>query len=238
VCVSVTASSTDANEVPEMPDPELRKIAESRICFWRLVNKHVRDSDAFYPPVKHFRHGMQSLYSKTKGGVDGSAQAKAILRSPTSSFKREQKIVSQLMKTLCVNAFIAWRMLQMKSRLQTKELFQDLERFRSCINSVQSLADFELDASKELLIVADNKEKEYRNDEGYTAGTLSQDNPVTDEEASRLIAAARSRKRYRIPFFNTEDGIKLRLVVSGHDTKHIESERHCALCGNSSTTGG
>jgi hypothetical protein len=126
----------------------------------------------------------------------------------------------------------------MKSRLQTKESFQDLERFRSCLNSVQSLADFVLDASKELLIVADKKEKDYRNDEGYTAGTLSQDNPVTDEEASRLIAAARSRKRYRIPFFNTEDGIKLRLVVAGHETKHIESERHCALCGNNSTTGG
>jgi hypothetical protein len=234
----VSWAYTDANEVPEMPDPELRKIAESRICFWRLVNEHVRDSDAFYPPVKIFRHGMQSLYSKTKGGVDGSAQARAILRSPTSSFKWEQKIVSQTMKTLCVNAFIAWRMLQMKSRLQTKESFQDLERFRSCLNSVQSLADFVLDASKELLIVADKKEKEYRNDEGYTAGTLSQDNPVTDEEASRLIAAARSRKRYRIPFFNTEDGIKLRLVVAGHETKHIESERHCALCGNNSTTGG
>jgi hypothetical protein len=94
------------------------------------------------------------------------------------------------------------------------------------------------DAPKEILIVADKKEKEFRNDGGYTARTLSQDNPVTDEEASRLIAAAKSRKRYRIPFFNTEDGIKLRLVVAGHETKHIDFERHCALCGNNSTAKG
>jgi hypothetical protein len=142
----VSWAYTEANEVPEIPDPELWKISESRICFWRRVNEHVRVLGAFYPPVKLFRHVMQSIYSKKKGGVNGDAQHRAILRSPTSSFKWEQNIVSQTMKKLCVNAFIAWRTLQMKSRLQTKESFQDLECFRSCLNSVQSLAYFVLDA--------------------------------------------------------------------------------------------
>jgi hypothetical protein len=207
-----------------MPDPELRKIAESRICFWRLVNEHVRDSGAFYSPVKLFRHGMQSLYSKTKGGVDGSAQDNFEIAHIVSQMGAKD-CKSDHENTLC-RRFHCLENATDEITLANQGIFQDLERFRSCLNSVQSLADFVLDASKELLIVADKKEKEYITDEGYTVGILSQDNPVTDEEVSRLIAAARSRKRYRIPFFNTEDGIKLRLVVAGHETKHIEFERH------------
>jgi hypothetical protein len=226
---------SEGEEVPQTADMELRKIALSRIPFWRLVDKHVHERDAFYPPVRLFRHGIQSIYSRTKGGVDGSAQARAILRSPTSSFKWEQKIVSQTLKTLSVNAFISWRMLQTKRKLETKESFQDLDHFRACLNSVQSLADFVLDASKELLIVADRKEKECREIDQETTRGISR---VPLQEVSRLCDAARSRKRYRIPFFNTEDGVKLRLTIYGHETKHMGSKQHCALCGNNSATAG
>ena len=54
----------EGDEVPGMPDPEMRKIAESRICFRRIVNEHVRKHDAFYPPFKLFRYGVQTIYSK------------------------------------------------------------------------------------------------------------------------------------------------------------------------------
>ena len=57
---------TEADEVSEKPDPEMRKIAESRICFWRLVNEHFRKHDTLYLPVKIFTHGVQTLYSKKK----------------------------------------------------------------------------------------------------------------------------------------------------------------------------
>ena len=70
-----------------------------------------------------------------------------------------------------------------------------------------------LDASKELLIVADSKEKEDRNVDGNIAETLLHDNVLTDEEVLRLVAAARSRKRYHIPFFNTDYGIQMRLEL-------------------------
>jgi hypothetical protein len=221
-----------------MPDTELRKICQSRIAFWRLVDKHVSQTDAFYPPVKLFRHGFQSLYSRTKGGVDGSAQAKAILRSSTCSFKWEQKTVSQTLKTLAVNAFIAWRFLQVKTHLETKESFRDLDHFRACLNSVQSLADFVLDTSKEMLIVADKREKESRAEQQNSGESQPPHSGLSLEEQSRLRAAATFRKRYRIPFFNSEDGVKLRLLVTGHDTRHVDSERHCALCGNNSATNG
>jgi hypothetical protein len=48
---------------------------------------------------------------------------------------------------------------------------------------------------------------------------------------------ARSHKRYRLSFFNSADGIKLRLSVGGHDTNHSDTERHCALCGNFGQSG-
>jgi hypothetical protein len=81
---------------------------------------HIHERDAFYPPMRLFIYRIQSIFSRINGVVDGSAQARAILKSPTSSFKWKQKIVSQTLKTLSVNAFISWRMLQMKGKLETK----------------------------------------------------------------------------------------------------------------------
>jgi hypothetical protein len=73
--------------MPVIEDAELRKLIDRRLPFWSLVNTYVLENDAFYPPLKLFRHGVQTLYSKTKGSLDGSAQARAILRSSTSSLK-------------------------------------------------------------------------------------------------------------------------------------------------------
>jgi hypothetical protein len=89
---------------------------------------------------------------------------------------------------------------------------------------------------KELLIVADRKEKECRYIEREIARGLSDGSRVPHHEVSRLFDAARSRKRYRIRFFNTEDGMKLRLTGFGQETKHMGSKQHCALCGNNSTS--
>jgi hypothetical protein len=120
----------ETEEVPQIRDLELRKITQSRIPFWRLGDRHVHERDTFYPPVRLLRHGMRSIYSRSKGGVDGSTQARVYLGLPTSSFKFEQKIVSHTSKTFSVNALISWRMLQMKGKLGTKESFQDLDHFR------------------------------------------------------------------------------------------------------------
>jgi hypothetical protein len=77
----------DHMSMPVLEDACLSKLIYSHLPFWKLVNSFVLENCAFYPPVKLFRHGVQTLYSKTKGGVDGSAQARAILRSSTSSLK-------------------------------------------------------------------------------------------------------------------------------------------------------
>jgi hypothetical protein len=81
--------------IPDIQNADLRKAIGNRLTFWRLLNCYVLENGPFYPPVKLFQYGVQSLYSKTKGGVDGSAQARAILRCSTSAMKWEQKIVTQ-----------------------------------------------------------------------------------------------------------------------------------------------
>jgi hypothetical protein len=49
------------------------------------------------------------------------------------------------------------------------------------------------------------------------------------EEVERTRTCARSRKSYRLPCFNTEDGIKLRLNTKGHDTKKKHRTRDIVL---------
>ena len=212
-------------QVPPFADPASAVTLRGRLSFWKIVYNHVKENDAF-PPLKLFKHGTQSLYSKTKGGVDGSAQARAILRSSTSSLKWEQKIVSQTLKTLAINAFIAWRMAEKESLLQSKEAFGSLEKFRASLNKVQSLADFIHDVSRELLAHAEILKR--------TDGLSEEDETmeVTADEIVHLRALAVSRKKKRIPFFNGSEGARLRLQVRGHEQKQQAQAKYCSLCGN------
>ena len=51
-------------------------VVESNLQLWRVVNEHVIRTGEPLRPVKFFQHGVQVLYSKLKGGVDGMAQQK------------------------------------------------------------------------------------------------------------------------------------------------------------------
>ena len=126
---------TDPLMFPTFVSRENRRIIKADIPFFKLVDNYVRDNDAL-PPIKLFKHGSQSFYSKTKCGVDGGAQARAMLRCPTSSLPWEQKIVSQSFKTVAHNAFVAYRMLERKDDTASSESFGSLEDYRSRLNKV------------------------------------------------------------------------------------------------------
>jgi hypothetical protein len=79
--------------------------------------------------------------------------------------KWEQKIVTQTLKTLAVNGFIAWRIRQKKGMFENKESFIGFEHFRKCLNSVQAFAEFVLDAAKELNIRAEILEKQVQRED-------------------------------------------------------------------------
>jgi hypothetical protein len=124
------------------------------------------------------------------------------------------------------------------SLLESRELFQNVEYFRGCLNAVQSLADFVLYASRELVERADILEKETRRDGDANNRGCLLSSEISNDEAARLRTEAKLRKRYRMPFFKSADGVKLRLSLPGHDTRHADTERYCALCGNSGNTVG
>lgn len=95
-----------------------KAIRYSQHKFSNCINSHVMTSGPF-PPVKVLKHDIQIFYSKTKGGVDGSTQARTFLRSSTIYLKWEQKLVKQSLKTIAVKSFIIWRIDTKKDLLQS-----------------------------------------------------------------------------------------------------------------------
>lgn len=75
--------------IPLFAHKESRKIVEDNMSFWRVVNEHVKFHGPF-TRIKLFKNGSQTLYSKTKGDVDGATQYRAILRSQTGVRKWEK----------------------------------------------------------------------------------------------------------------------------------------------------
>ena len=158
--------------------------------------------------------------------MDRSTQARVILRSSTSSFQWEQKIVSQMLKTIAINAFIAWRMNTREALLRTSETFRSLGHYRSTLNNLQSLRHFIFEVSKELLSYANTLRD--NGDEDLEPKTV-----LSDGESTRLQTLAMRRKEKRLFFFNSDDGVKFRLAVKDHEQRQLRGVTvHCALCGN------
>ena len=72
--------------LPSFADSAAKKQIKVRLKFWNLINNYIKGNHPFQP-LKLLKHGAQSFYSKIKGGVDGSAQARDVLCSSTFSFK-------------------------------------------------------------------------------------------------------------------------------------------------------
>lgn len=208
--------------IPQFVAPEQQAQLKARHKFWYVIEQHVSLQGAF-PPLKLFKHASQSIYSKTKCGVDGATQQRAVLRSSTSSFKWEQKVVSQVLKTVAINGFFLWRIFQRRDLLESARSFKSLEKYRYQLNKVQGTADFMFDVSQELLSYAATLQIEKQDD--FTLEEVSD-----PSEIRRLCDLAKHRKRNRLTFFNNEDGTKLRLGVNGHDLKQAKVS-WCALCG-------
>jgi hypothetical protein len=198
---------------------------KSRLTFWTLFNTFVREQNAL-PPIKIFKHSPQSIHSKTKGGVDGSAQAWAILRAFTSALKWEQTIVTQTFQALPVNEFLGWRMARKKGCLSSAETFGSIDNYRHELNRVQSFADLVDDVSQELLEHSELLDKQSDADVGVRQSELE----LSGSEKTRLVELAGMKKRNRIVWFNSADGVSLRLRVRGHEQRLQKVDQYCGLC--------
>lgn len=212
-------------ETPPFVTVEKRDVVDTKLQFWQVVNDKVNSCGPFHP-VKLFKHGTQTLYSKTKGGMDGATQQRAVLRSPTSHLKWEPKIVSQLIKTVCVNAFISWRLHERRDLLESADKYKSLDGFRHMVNKVQSTADFMFDAAMDLLIHANSLLSIPCTEDP----NIETDVALNSSEQQALVQQAAKRKHNRLQFFNSPDGTTLRINVTGHAPRQ-GAYRYCALCG-------
>lgn len=145
--------------VPEIDSRSQRRTVLSNLPIWKTVPNYVRSNGAM-PSVRIFRHGLQFMYSKTKCGVDGAAQFRAGLRSSTSRFDWESKIVSQTLKTLILNSFIPWRVLRMDDVGGGDwSEFHSLDEYRRNVNVVEPFSDFIYKTSKSLLTIETTLER-------------------------------------------------------------------------------
>lgn len=208
-------------------DNEKRTIMSQR-SLWIPVNGHVLSKGPL-PPVKVFRHGLQVLYSKTKGGVDGVTQYRSIMRSSTTTMGWEQKLVTQTLKTLLINSFIAWRLVETCGTDNGYE-FKSLHAFRSKLNSLESFADYVWAVSRELLGYGDLLQTQSGARSNFTNVTGADGGPKTPE-TKRLCLEAMRHKRKREVFFNSTEGKRLRLELHSHAPRLQATPKWCALCG-------
>ncbi len=62
-------------------------------------------------------------------------------------------------------------------------------------------------------------------------GLNQETDAVGFEERQRLTCLAISRKRQRIVFLNSDDGVRLRLLVRGHEQRQQKRDQYCVSCG-------
>lgn len=103
-------------QVPSSAAPDDKVAAISRLRFWSMLNRHVAVAGPIRP-VRLFRHGLQVVYRRRKGGADAAAQFRAELISSGVTVTWEQKLMLSVFKTLLVNSFVAWRLVECENLL-------------------------------------------------------------------------------------------------------------------------
>ena len=166
---------------------EVDKAIYSQIWFWRLI-KTEATRHGLLVPGGTFKHASQTVYYKIKRGVDGNAKQRAILRCSTVTLKWEQKVVTQIFKSLAVNAWLAWRQLQKEDLLKSKESFKGLDQFRHSLNNIESFADFVFELIPELLTYAEKLAKDC--DVQISKSVKKKKHTVKKRKAHRLISKA------------------------------------------------
>lgn len=89
--------------------------------------------------------------------MDEATQFGSILRDPKSHLSWTEKVVTQGLKALVVNAFIFWRIRQMRrssDEMENLDCYSSLESNRHQVNEQGSLGDHVLDMCTQLLVYA------------------------------------------------------------------------------------
>lgn len=179
------------------------------------------------PPLKLFRHGSQTFYSRTKGGVDGSAQYRATIRSSMTIVSWEQKLITQTIKAVVANAYVLWKINRNSRLLESASSYVGIDRFRNNIIKNVSFGNFLIDLCPIFLRYAEKPISHSDDDSAEQAEHIM----METAEGQRLNGLVATRKRHRVAFFNSSDGIRVRLQLQPHIQRFTDDRKHCALCG-------
>lgn len=69
------------NSIPTFADPDDKKLIKSKLPLKNAMNKHFIKKGSMHH-VRVFRHATQTLYSKTKGGLDHASQFRTVMNAP------------------------------------------------------------------------------------------------------------------------------------------------------------
>jgi hypothetical protein len=201
-----------------------------------MIRDHV-DLHGPFKPVKVFKHASQSLYSKTKGGVDGATDYLSDVSFPFKNLSFEVKFVLRSIFMVTINACIAYRMHKRRDLVAGDDIPTRLiKNLKQSVTNVESVADFIYKAGKELLetspvvlpAISDQPSIE----------TIQAVGSLTKEELASLQRKITTREPLK--FFNSAEGQRLRLSRGNHvpvmnavDPKTqlpFKRGRRCVLC--------
>jgi len=191
-----------------------------RRTFWNVLYKHVVEKGPLIP-IKILKHSSQTLYSKTKGGVDGLTQFRNILNTPSSSLPWEQKMVIQCLKNLMISSFISYRFTTCRHLVQSSDAFKSLHFFQSGLNHLESLSTFIYYSSSELLTVAQSF------DLGTAIPPITADRVETDDSC-RADAGRSEKRRLRSVAKRVEKeskGIRASTKMAKYSKERTDEER-------------
>lgn len=113
---------------------------KSRLPFWSPLERHLTRKDPVRP-ARLFRHGIQVVYSRTKGGVDCGTQFRSEINSSSTAPEWEQKHMTFFFNTFIVHSYTAWRLLSNENHFASMDTFGSLDKFRNRVNQTSSIGD-------------------------------------------------------------------------------------------------
>lgn len=144
----ILASAHDSQQVaanlnvPGRVDKDDATILKSQYTFFRMFRDNVAKNRCMMP-VKFLNTAAQTMYSKTKGGVDKGTDNLSMVHNPVKNMRFERKFVLRSVFQVFVNAGIAYRHYQRKELLKeaepTNTSFQEI---RKSLTLVESIRDF------------------------------------------------------------------------------------------------
>lgn len=195
-------------------------ITKCGFCSLLVMPEHISstqtENKVHFPPT-HTQNINNTEEANSESGSHNSANA---------FLSHGAVVITSVLKTLVVNAFIMWCMCEIDRRNQPERTFPGLDEYRIQLSSVECFSDFVLDACKDILVYTVNECEE----SAITTPSTNQQNP-DKAETQKLVKLAANRKRNRIPFFNSSDGKRLRLMVCEHTPVVTTAAQWCALCG-------